>query len=147
LNLAPFAAILLIAAAAVDTTGRASQGFRLRVAELAPCGAADRRIVVLQALRAGKVKINVDPVSIDQLANKLEAIFKTRAERVAFVTAEAHVPFGSVAELIDAAATHVDSIALLPSLEFFSRPHAPVCPALVPIRKPRSKRERPRARE
>jgi hypothetical protein len=105
----------------------------LRVAKLEPCGADDRRIVVLQALPVG-FKINVEDVSIDELAGRLEAIFRTRAERVVFITAAADVPFGRVTQLIDVAATQVDRIALLPKpLEYFSRLHNLRCPALVPI--------------
>jgi hypothetical protein len=110
--------------------GGVSRGFYLRVARLAPCGADDRRIVVLQALHGGKFRINVDDVGIAELAGRLESIFMTRAERFVYITAEADIPFGNVAELIDVAATQVDDVALFPKTldahtEF-------VCPALVP---------------
>jgi hypothetical protein len=132
-NAAPFAALLLSTAAILASTGGLSRGFYLRVAKLEPSGADDRRIVVLQALPVG-FKINVEDVGIDELAGRLETIFRTTAERVVFITAAADVPFGRVAQLIDVAATQVDRIALLPKTqESFLRPHDLLCPALVPI--------------
>jgi biopolymer transport protein ExbD len=130
-SVAPFAALLLIVSALAGSTP-VSRGFRLRLAKLERCGFDDRRIVVLQALEGGKYRINVEDVTIGELAGKLETIFRTRAERVVFVTAEADVPFSRVAELIDVAATQIDNIALLPSLETLSRPRKePLCAGLV----------------
>jgi biopolymer transport protein ExbD len=124
----------LLVLAVFASTPPVSHGFRLRLAKLEPCGFDDRRTVVLQALQAGKYRINVEDVTIGELAGKLETIFRTRAERVVFVTAEADVPFSRVAELIDVAATQVDNIALLPSLETLLRPRKePLCAGLVRV--------------
>jgi hypothetical protein len=125
-------ALLLIAAALLASTGGGvSRGFSLRVAKLEPCGTDDRRIVVLQALPTG-FRINVEDVSIGELAGRLEAIFRTRAERVVFITAAAGVSFDRVAQLVDVAATQVDRIVLLPkTLEFYVQPHDELCPAVV----------------
>lgn len=133
LSVAPFAALVLILAVFVSSAP-VSHGFRLRLAKLEPCGFDDRRIVVLQALPAGRYRINVEDVTIGDLPGKLETIFRTRAERVVFVTAEADVPFSRVAELIDVAATQVDNIALLPSLEMLLRPRKePLCADLARV--------------
>jgi len=121
----------MIAAAVVASTGGGSHGFRLRVADLAPCGTDDRRIVVLQALHGDRLRINMEETNIRELSGKLETIFRTRAERVVFVTAEADIPFSRVAGVIDVASTQVDRIALLPSLEVLLQRVPDVCPALV----------------
>lgn len=133
LNPAPFAALLLIAAATLTSTGHVAHGFYLAVTKIEPCGADDRRIIVLQALHAGRLRINSENTSIGELAGRLETIFRVRAERVVFVTAEADVPFSSIVELIDVASTQVDRIALLPTLEVLRHPHRDMCPVLVPM--------------
>jgi len=56
-------------------------------------------VVVVQA--NGKVMINQDESSWDQLGPRLEDIFKQRAEKVAFVKGDDNVNFADVARAID----------------------------------------------
>jgi len=49
----------------------------------------------------GKVMINQDESSWDQLGPRLEDIFKQRAEKVAFVKGDDNVNFADVARAID----------------------------------------------
>ena len=56
-------------------------------------------VVVVQA--NGKVMINQDESSWDQLGPRLEDIFKQRAEKVAFVKGDDNVNFAEVARAID----------------------------------------------
>lgn len=123
----PFAALFLILATVVAALPT-SKGFNLRVAKLGPCGTSDQRLVVVQAFAQGRLRINADEVSYAQLGASLEAIFRTRAERFVFVTAEPDVPFSRVADVIDIASVYVDHIALLPSP---LQPGTEVCPAIV----------------
>jgi biopolymer transport protein ExbD len=107
-------AVLLIGAAVLVSTGRTSVGLPLRVGRIVPCYPGDRRVVVIQLSTDGSVKINVDPVKRADLGARLDDIFRTRAVRLAYVTAESNVAFGEVASVIDTATNHVDHIALLP---------------------------------
>jgi len=65
-----------------------------------PDPAADLRTVVVQVGRAG-LKINQEDTNWDQLGTRLEDIFKTRAEKVAFVKGEEEIQFAEVARAID----------------------------------------------
>ena len=65
-----------------------------------PDPAVEARTVVVQVGRAG-VKINQEDTTWDQLGPRLEEIFKTRAEKVAFVKGEEDIPFQEVARAID----------------------------------------------
>jgi biopolymer transport protein ExbD len=56
--------------------------------------------VVVQVSRAG-LKINQEDTNWDQLGTRLEDIFKTRAEKVAFVKGEEDIQFAEVARAID----------------------------------------------
>jgi biopolymer transport protein ExbD len=114
LNAAPFAALLLIATAVLASTAGVSMGLPLRIGKMEPCYPGDRRVVVIQVSADGSVRINVDPVSRSELGGKLDDIFRTRAVRLAYVTAEPAVPFGEVAGVIDIATKHLDHVALLP---------------------------------
>src|SRR5580692_1624900 len=127
---APVAALFLILGTLVAAFPT-SRGFNLRVAKLVPCGLDDRRLVVVQALAHGRLRINDDEVSYGQLGASLEAIFRTRAERFVFVTAEPDVPFGQIADLIDVASVYVDHIGLWPQAQARLQPGTEMCPEIV----------------
>lgn len=59
------------------------------------------KTVVVQVNRNGTVKINQEDSDWEQLGPRLEDIFKTRAEKVAFVKGEDDVLFSEVARAID----------------------------------------------
>jgi biopolymer transport protein TolR len=76
------------------------------------------RTVVVQVLKAGgehpAVKINQDDATWDTLQGKLEEIFKTRAEKVAFVKGDPDLTFEDVAQVIDKVhAAGVDKVGLI----------------------------------
>ena len=50
---------------------------------------------------SGKLMINQDDTTWDQLGPRLEDIFKQRADKVAFVKGDDYVDFGEVAQAID----------------------------------------------
>jgi biopolymer transport protein ExbD len=55
----------------------------------------------VQVALNGKVKINQDDVTWEDLGPRLDTIFKERAEKVAFVKGDDNVPFAEVARAID----------------------------------------------
>ncbi len=72
-------------------------------------------VIVLERAGAGTlVKINQDAVTWDTLGPRLSEIFKTRAEKIAFVKGDDTLEFGEVARAIDIAkAAGVDKIGLM----------------------------------
>jgi biopolymer transport protein TolR len=70
---------------------------------------------VVVSIDAGRhVKINQDAVDIRELGPRLEEIFKSRSDRVAFVKGDPTLPFEAVAEVIDIAhGAGVDKIGLV----------------------------------
>ena len=75
-------------------------------------------IIVLQVLSNGDLRINQEPVAWDHLADRMEAIYKERARKVAFIRGEAPVEFALVARAIDLLHGSGISVGLLtPGLE------------------------------
>ena len=75
-------------------------------------------VIVVQLLANGDLRINQDPVAWDQLGRRLEAIFKERAAKVAFIRGEAPVEFAQVARVVDILHGSGISVGLLtPGLE------------------------------
>lgn len=71
------------------------------------------RTIVIQVER-GSLRINQDPVTMETLGPRLEEIFKTRAEKVAFVKGDSNLQFADVAKVIDIAkGSGVDKIGLI----------------------------------
>lgn len=59
------------------------------------------KTIVVQVTASDKVLINQDPATWDDLGQRLEDIFKTRAEKVAFIKGDDAVEFAEVARAID----------------------------------------------
>lgn len=75
-------------------------------------------IIVLQVLANGDLRINQEPVAWDHLADRIQAIYKERARKVAFIRGEAPVEFALVARAIDLLHGSGISVGLLtPGLE------------------------------
>jgi biopolymer transport protein ExbD len=60
-----------------------------------------QKTVVVQVMTSGRVMINQEPSSWEQLGPRLFDIFKERAEKVAFVKGDDSVEFADVARAID----------------------------------------------
>ncbi len=74
----------------------------------------DQRTIVVQVLKNNTLKINQDDVTMDKLQGRLEDIFKTRAEKVAFVKGDEDLTFADVAQVIDKVhAAGVDKVGLI----------------------------------
>ena len=75
-------------------------------------------VIVVQVLSSGELRINQEPVAWDELASRLEAIYKERANKVAFIRGEAPVEFAQVARVVDIMHGSGISVGLLtPGLE------------------------------
>jgi len=72
------------------------------------------KTIVVQVTASGKVLINQDETTWDQLGPRIDDIFKQRAEKVAFVKGEDSVDFAEVARAIDIIrANGVDKVGLI----------------------------------
>jgi biopolymer transport protein TolR len=71
-------------------------------------------VVVVQVLADGSLKLNQQPVAWNALRDKLQDVFKYRADRVAFVRGDDGVEFQLVASVIDDMhAAGISSVGLL----------------------------------
>ena len=72
------------------------------------------RTVVILVEPGNRISVNQDPVDKRILGQKLEEIFKTRAERVVFVKGDSNLNFVEVADVIDIAkGAGIDKIGLI----------------------------------
>lgn len=75
-------------------------------------------VIVVEVLSSGVLRINQQPVAWDELGSRLEAIFRERATKVAFIRGDAPVEFAQVARVVDVMHGSGISIGLLtPGLE------------------------------
>lgn len=74
------------------------------------------KLVVVQVAQDGTLKINSEPTTWDTLEARLTEIFKTRAERVAFIKGDEGVEFERVARAIDIMhSANIDKVGLITS--------------------------------
>jgi biopolymer transport protein ExbD len=74
----------------------------------------DDHTIVMVIDKTGKLKINEDDCDWSQLGQKLEDIFKMRAEKVAFVKGDPDLDFQVIAKAIDIAhSSGVDKVGLM----------------------------------
>ncbi len=79
-----------------------------------PQSEANERTVVVSINADQSILINRDPTGKDVLGDRLQEIFKTRAERIMFVRGAPSLDFRDVAEVIDIAkGAGVDKVGLL----------------------------------
>ena len=76
----------------------------------------NEKLVVVQVLNDGSLKINQEDSSWDTLEARLTDIFKTRAERVAFIKGDDKVKFELIARTIDIMhSANIDHVGLMTS--------------------------------
>lgn len=74
----------------------------------------DKNVIVVQVSSDGGIKINGEVSSLEHLASRLQEIFLTRPEKVAFIKGDAKTDFYDVARAIDAIhAAGIDQVGLL----------------------------------
>ena len=98
----------------------AAKGFLVMnpVEQTKQCPDCNSRPVVLRALNDRSVQINNESIQQADLADRLKQIFRTRVERVLYVTADPNVVYQRFAELIDLGRGLVDYVVILtPSVE------------------------------
>jgi biopolymer transport protein TolR len=98
-----------------------SRGLKVEIPQSSEPSPANREpdVVVVQVQADGTLKLNQQPVKREELVERLQEVFKSRAESVAFVRGESLVEFQLVAQVIDDMhAVGILSVGLLtPELE------------------------------
>jgi biopolymer transport protein ExbD len=119
MNVVPLIDILLVLLVIFMSASHQQKGLEAMVPQPAvdrPSNPVD--IIVVQVLSSGELRVNQDPVAWDHLADRMEAIYKERARKVAFIRGEAPVEFALVARAIDLLHGSGISVGLLtPGLE------------------------------
>jgi len=122
-NIVPFIDVLLVLLIIfMVITPMTPKGLEALVPQPPPPGtqatqAELERTIVIQVARAGMgvaLKINQEPVNWETLGPRLSQIFKTRAEKIAFVKGDEDLEFHQVARAIDIAkGAGVEKIGLI----------------------------------
>jgi biopolymer transport protein TolR len=119
--LAPFVSLVLILMPTVIVVHRDKpHGLPLQIAYQGKGENCETgRLVVARALANGNVSLNSEvEMRRSELADRLNQIFRTRAERVVFIEADPDLPVSSVADVIDISRREVDLVAILtPAVE------------------------------
>jgi len=103
MNVVPLIDILLVLLVIFMIIPHQQKGLEAMVPQPPTTAPAPRpeTVIVVQVRASGDLRINEEPVGWDQLGTRLEAIFKERATKVAFIRGEAPVEFAQVARVVD----------------------------------------------
>lgn len=120
MNVVPLIDILLVLLVIFMIIPHQQKGLDTQLPQPATAATPPRpeTVIVVQIQASGELRLDQAPVAWDQLANRLEAIFKERATKVAFIRGEAPVEFAQVARVVDILHGSGISVGLLtPGLE------------------------------
>jgi biopolymer transport protein ExbD len=114
---AAYASILLALAAIIGSAATVSRGELVGLVARSgyPPGVicVEQRTIIVRVDSGRKLHINSETLQRAQLINRLEEIFRPRAERVAYVLGAPDVSFGEVAEIVGLVRTVVPNVGLL----------------------------------
>jgi biopolymer transport protein TolR len=121
LNVVPLIDILLVLLVIFMIIPHHQTGLNAEIPQKAAASPAgpEPYVVVVQVLADGSLRINQQTVEWDALRDRLEEIFKMRANRTAFIRGDAAVEFQLIARVIDVMhGADISSVGLMtPQLE------------------------------
>jgi len=120
MNVVPLIDVLLVLLVIFMIIPHKQAGMMAQLPHAAESGRVDPQpLVIVQVLADGSMRINQEAVGWEALRDRLEQIFKLRANRTAFVRGQSDVEFQVVARVIDVMrAAGVSSVGLMtPALE------------------------------
>ena len=120
MNVVPLIDILLVLLVIFMIIPHEQKGLTAAIPQPAPTlrTLPDETVIVVEVQNSGELRINEQPVAWDDLGNRLEAIFRLRATKVAFIRGDALVEFALVARIVDVMHGSGISVGLLtPGLE------------------------------
>ena len=121
MNVVPLIDVLLVLLVIFMIIPHRQTGLRAEIPQPTPVSQPQPEpdIIVVQVLDEGSFKINEQAVAWEALRNRLEEIFRSRANHTAFVRGNATVEFQIVAKVIDVMqSAGISSVGLLtPQLE------------------------------
>lgn len=121
INVVPLIDVLLVLLVIFMIIPHKQAGMMAQLPQAAEPGRVDPQptVIVVQVLADGSLRINQQAIGWAALGNRLQEIFKLRANRTAFVRGENEVEFQVVARVIDVMrAAGVSSVGLMtPTLE------------------------------
>ena len=95
--------LLIIFLAALPLTQRGLDAALPQPAPPPPPGAAPPHSIVLEYEIDGRITINKQPVTLVGLHDRLQAVYRERADKTLFVMADSRLPYGRIIEAIDIA--------------------------------------------
>jgi biopolymer transport protein TolR len=116
MNVVPLIDVLLVLLVIFMIIPHKQAGMMAQLPQAAESGRVDPQplVIVVQVLADGSLRINQEAVGWEALRDRLEQIFKLRANRTAFVRGENVVEFQVVARVIDVMrAAGVSSVGLM----------------------------------
>ena len=121
LNVVPLIDILLVLLVIFMIIPHKQTGLKAEIPQkaAAPSAAPEPELVVVEVLADGSLRINQQTVEWKALRDRLDEVFKVRANRTAFIRGDAAVEFQLIARVIDVMnAAGISSVGLLtPQLE------------------------------
>jgi biopolymer transport protein ExbD len=111
----PFISLFMILAAVTVATFRQPVGVDAVIPTRVACkeGMERERLLIAHVRSDGEVLIDGQPCPRDALSRRLKAVYFTRNQHMLWVDADPDTPYGQVAELLTAARTLSDRVALI----------------------------------
>lgn len=105
-----------------------SVGLQVKIAFATPCRTDLIPGEFVRVLRPGIVRLNSEELTVEELDHRLETTFRSRVQRVVFVSGDGAPSFRDVVAVIEIASKHADyTVLVTPPVERSVTPQAGNC--------------------
>lgn len=118
-NVVPLCDVLLVLLIIfMVLTPTVQKGFDIKLPETTEdTSATPGSLIVLTLFRGDRVDINKNQFSLAEAGDELRRIYSTRQEKIAFIRADARLPYNKIVELMDIArGAGVEVMGLIPEI-------------------------------